>query len=154
MSMATDRGSGALRGEEGRSIRKSSMRRKTGRLPAVKARYFCESCGAEVRPSERTCPSCGKTFTAVKCPRCGFEGASRQFARGCPQCGYLNVIPPADAPPDTAPRVSPRASNIKARAFSLPRFGFSRGFYRIAILVLVLLLLALVAVIAFVPSAR
>jgi len=130
------------------------MTRKTGRRTAVKARYFCESCGAEVRPSEKTCPSCGKTFTAVKCPRCGFEGASRQFARGCPECGYLNVIPPVDALPDAPPKVAPRGPTSRARTFWLPRLGFSRRFYRIAILVLVLLLLALVAVIAFVPAVR
>jgi predicted RNA-binding Zn-ribbon protein involved in translation (DUF1610 family) len=120
----------------------------------MKARYFCESCGAEVRPSEKTCPACGKTFTAVKCPRCGFEGAARQFAHGCPGCGYLNVIPSAEGRPEADSRSPQPATSARARAFSLPRLGLSRRFYRIAILLLVLLLLALVAVLVFVPAMR
>jgi len=120
----------------------------------MKARYFCESCGAEVRPSEKTCPACGKTFTAVKCPRCGFEGGARQFARGCPACGYLNVIPPAEDQPVADSRSPRRARPARARGFSLPRLELSRRFYWIAILLLVLLLLALVTVLAFVPAAR
>jgi hypothetical protein len=120
----------------------------------MKARYFCESCGAEVLSSAKTCPSCGKTFTAVKCPRCGFEGVSRQFAKGCPACGFLNVIPPTDGRAGRSSQAAPRTTPVHARAFSLPRLGLTRRFYRIAILVLVLLLLALVAVLAFVLAGR
>jgi predicted RNA-binding Zn-ribbon protein involved in translation (DUF1610 family) len=111
----------------------------------MKARFFCESCGAEVRHSERKCPSCGKTFTAVRCPRCGFEGGAKQFARGCPECGYLNVVPPVDQPRKTRPRV---------RAFSMPRFRLSIRFYRIALLLLVGLLIALVAVLVIILVGR
>jgi hypothetical protein len=120
----------------------------------MKPRYFCESCGAEVRPSEKTCPACGKTFTAVKCPRCGVEGGARQFARGCPGCGYLNVIPPKEGEADAETPGTPRGTAPRTRAFPLPRLGLSRRFYRIAILLLALLLLVLVAVLAFVPAAR
>ncbi|MCX7030455.1 MAG: hypothetical protein NTU62_10095 [Spirochaetes bacterium] len=120
----------------------------------MKARFFCESCGAEVRHSERTCPSCGKTFTAVRCPRCGFEGASKQFARGCPECGYLNVIPPAGEGVGTRPADAPRKTRPRVRAFSMPRFNLPTGFYRVALLVLVGLLLGLVAVLVFVVTGR
>ena len=111
----------------------------------MKARFFCESCGAEVRHSERTCPACGRTFTAVRCPRCGFEGGAKQFARGCPECGYLNVVPPAGGGAGLPSAARPRKRHQHVRAFSLPRFRLSTRFYRIALLLLVGLLIALVA---------
>lgn len=112
----------------------------------MKARFFCESCGAEVRHSEKICPSCGKTFTAVRCPRCGFEGMSREFARGCPGCGYLNVIPPDDggARRGTDAERAPR----EVHGVRLPRVALSNRFYRIAIIALVGVFLALVALLA------
>jgi predicted RNA-binding Zn-ribbon protein involved in translation (DUF1610 family) len=120
----------------------------------MKARFFCESCGAEVRHSERRCPSCGKTFTAVRCPRCGFEGASRQFTQGCPACGYLNVVPPPGEEAGTATAAGLRKTRPRVRAFSLPRFDLPVRFYRIALLLLVGVLLALVAVLVFVLARR
>lgn len=118
----------------------------------MKARFFCESCGAEVRHSERICPSCGKTFTAVRCPRCGFEGMPREFVRGCPGCGYLNVIPEdrSRAGRGTGAGRKPRRT---VRAFALPRLALPKRFYRIATLALVVLLLALVALLVFVLAA-
>ena len=116
----------------------------------MKARFFCESCGAEVRHSERKCPSCGKTFTAVRCPRCGFEGGAKQFARGCPACGYLNVIPPEGEGADVPSVAQPRKTRPRVRAFSMPRFRLSTRFYRIALLLLVGLLIALVAVLVII----
>ena len=107
----------------------------------MKARFFCESCGAEVRHSERVCPSCGKTFTAVRCPRCGFEGGAKQFARGCPGCGYLNVIPPSAEEAGQGTTAAPRP---RVRGFSLPRLKLSARFYRIALVLLAVLLLGLV----------
>lgn len=111
----------------------------------MKARFFCESCGAEVRHSEKTCPSCGKTFTAVRCPRCGFEGVSREFARGCPGCGYLNVIPPERGGDGRGTRKAARSPRRPVRAFRLPRLALPIRFYRIAMLVLVGVMLALAA---------
>ncbi len=120
----------------------------------MKARFFCESCGAEVRHSERKCPSCGKTFTAVRCPRCGFEGGAKQFARGCPECGYLNVVPPAGEGAGDPPAARPRKIRPRTRAFSLPRFKLSTRFYRIALFLLVGLLIALVAVLVIMLMER
>ncbi len=52
------------------------------------AKFFCENCGNEVREDAKICTHCGKFFTNVRCPRCGFQGSSRQFKNGCPECGY------------------------------------------------------------------
>jgi len=51
-------------------------------------RYFCENCGAEVKANSRVCPRCGRFFSSVKCPKCGFVGVSEDFRAGCPVCGY------------------------------------------------------------------
>ena len=53
-----------------------------------KAKYFCENCGAEVASNARFCPKCGKFFSSVRCPQCGFTGDVKTFINGCPQCGY------------------------------------------------------------------
>ncbi len=55
---------------------------------AKKPKFFCEYCGTEVKGNDRVCPHCGKFFASVRCPSCGFSGASRDFASGCPVCGY------------------------------------------------------------------
>ena len=55
----------------------------------MKARFFCDHCGCEVPPRTSVCPKCGRFFTSVQCPNCGFEGQAGLFARGCPSCGYL-----------------------------------------------------------------
>jgi hypothetical protein len=117
----------------------------------MKARFFCESCGAEVRHSERVCPSCGKTFTAVRCPRCGFEGGAKQFARGCPGCGYLNVIPPFV---EETGRGSSDAPRPKVRGFSLPVLKLPARFYRIALVLLAILLLGLVVLLVGIVAGR
>ena len=52
------------------------------------AKFFCESCGSEVPRKSRFCPVCGKFFASVRCPKCGHTGASEDFKRGCPECGY------------------------------------------------------------------
>jgi predicted RNA-binding Zn-ribbon protein involved in translation (DUF1610 family) len=58
--------------------------------------FFCDSCGAMVQGSAKTCPKCGKFFTSVRCPACNFSGESRLFFSGCPSCGYsvhVNAAP-------------------------------------------------------------
>jgi len=116
----------------------------------MKARFFCESCGAEVSHAEKVCPSCGRTFTAVKCPRCGFEGGAKQFGRGCPQCGYLNVLPPSGGATGAGSRHRAPNPGAPVRAFSPPRLRLPARFYRIALSVLVVMLLGLVALLVFV----
>jgi len=94
----------------------------------MKARYFCENCGKEVSPGASTCPWCGRAFTAVRCPECGFEGKAADFRTGCPVCGFNQPVPAASSAP--APR-PPRKSVLSAR------------FYRIAGVVLLGLIAAL-----------
>lgn len=66
-----------------------------------KAKYFCENCGAEVLSNARFCPKCGKFFSSVRCPKCGFTGDVKTFKNGCPQCGYaVPLAPLAGAPAD------------------------------------------------------
>jgi hypothetical protein len=120
----------------------------------MKARFFCESCGAEVSHAAKICPSCGKTFTAIRCPRCGFEGGAKQFSRGCPGCGYLNVVPPADVGAAGGPADRRRVPRSRPRSFALPRLRLSATFYRTALIVLAALLVALVAVLLFVVTGR
>lgn len=52
------------------------------------AAYYCEKCGAEVKRTASHCPSCGMSFSAVKCPQCSFVGEAALFEDGCPSCGY------------------------------------------------------------------
>lgn len=51
-------------------------------------RFFCKSCGKEVDAHAENCSHCGKEFTAVRCPRCGFTGELELFSQGCPSCSY------------------------------------------------------------------
>ena len=53
-----------------------------------KAKFFCESCGAEVNKDARFCTNCGKFFSSVRCPNCGNTGSTDEFKHGCPACGY------------------------------------------------------------------
>jgi hypothetical protein len=41
-----------------------------------------------VRPDAKVCPKCGRFFSAVRCPNCGYTGEGREFTYGCPSCGY------------------------------------------------------------------
>lgn len=52
------------------------------------AKYFCESCGAEVGADAKFCKKCGKFFASVRCPVCGTTGSTEKFKDGCPACGY------------------------------------------------------------------
>ena len=57
------------------------------------SRFFCENCGAEVKRDAKTCPQCGMSFANVLCQNCGFAGAPRLFAAGCPVCGHTAAGP-------------------------------------------------------------
>jgi RNA polymerase subunit RPABC4/transcription elongation factor Spt4 len=74
-----------------------------------KPKYYCEHCGLEVRRDARICPRCGRFFSSVKCPKCGYVGQADEFDSGCPVCGYaisanaapepIKPLPPAAPPP-------------------------------------------------------
>jgi uncharacterized membrane protein YvbJ len=63
-------------------------------MAAKKPRFFCDNCGAEVPLNARNCPGCGRFFTSVRCPKCGFSDDEGSFKNGCPSCGYS--MPPSD----------------------------------------------------------
>lgn len=52
------------------------------------AKFFCESCGSEVPRNSKVCPTCGKFFASVRCPKCFATGTNDDFRNGCPRCGY------------------------------------------------------------------
>ena len=62
------------------------------------ARFFCENCHAEVSARDKVCPSCGRFFSLVRCPRCGLTGEARRFRHGCPSCGYTGTEADSDDP--------------------------------------------------------
>ncbi|MFA6507973.1 MAG: zinc ribbon domain-containing protein [Treponemataceae bacterium] len=51
-------------------------------------RFFCEHCGAEVSRNAHRCSACGRHFSSILCPKCGFSGSEALFSAGCPSCGY------------------------------------------------------------------
>jgi predicted RNA-binding Zn-ribbon protein involved in translation (DUF1610 family) len=53
-----------------------------------KPHFFCEHCSAEVSLDAERCPSCGRRFASIRCPKCGFTGGESHFSNGCPDCGY------------------------------------------------------------------
>ena len=57
----------------------------------MKLRFFCDLCGTEVPRNTIRCPTCGRYFTAIQCPRCGFRGEEKDFFQGCPKCGYMKI---------------------------------------------------------------
>jgi hypothetical protein len=67
------------------------------------AKFFCDSCGIEVEREAKTCPSCGRYFTSVRCPRCGRTGPSSAFKEGCPGCGYSKPLGERRGTPRHAP---------------------------------------------------
>ncbi len=101
----------------------------------MKAHYFCENCGKEVRAGASSCPYCGRVFKAVRCPECGYEGKASQFSAGCPACGFLEKKETAE--PSLLPRTASRQSRLSAR------------FYRIAMVVLLAVVVVLIAVLVF-----
>ncbi len=97
----------------------------------MKPRFYCGNCSREVSANALVCPHCGSSFTAVRCPRCGFEDKPAIFADGCPSCGYMMSqevrVPATPAPPTRR-----------------TRGGMSRQFYRIAGLILLVLFAVLI----------
>jgi hypothetical protein len=100
----------------------------------VKARFFCEACGAEVKGGAVSCPSCGRMFAAVRCPECGFAGRAEEFRAGCPVCG--KGAPRLQAP---HPETRSHPSTGRARSASLPSWLYPVLMMTLAALVVVLL---------------
>jgi len=101
----------------------------------MKARFFCANCSAEVGPRTKRCPSCGKFFSAVTCPSCGYEAEVESFLKGCPVCGYLV--------PEEKKGLVVKGDAVAARGGSS---HFSPAFYRIVAALLVAALAALIVV--------
>ena len=51
-------------------------------------KFFCDNCSTEVHINAKNCPGCGRFFSSVRCPACGFSGEEDRFRNGCPKCGY------------------------------------------------------------------
>ena len=77
----------------------------------AEAKFFCESCGSEVPSKAKVCPVCGKFFASVRCPKCGCTGASEDFIKGCPNCGY--AMRPEDIYGEDY--VAQTSSNVKSK---------------------------------------
>lgn len=41
---------------------------------------------------EKACPECGRLFTSVLCPTCGYSAEPSKFISGCPVCGYSGPV--------------------------------------------------------------
>lgn len=61
--------------------------------------FTCDHCSAVVDLHAKKCPSCGKAFDAVRCPRCGHQGPPGAFSDGCPRCRYLAAPLPTPSSP-------------------------------------------------------
>ena len=59
--------------------------------------FSCDFCQTPVDLFADSCPSCGKRFDAVRCPRCGHQAQPGSFRDGCPNCGYLAAPKPKAA---------------------------------------------------------
>jgi len=113
-------------------------------------RYFCDLCGTEVPRNTVRCPTCGRYFTAIQCPRCGFRGEEKDFAQGCPKCGYMKIGGPS-APERTRVGGRRRAAGRKkvrnASQFEpTPQSTAPVFVYRLIGIVLVVILIVLVVV--------
>jgi hypothetical protein len=84
-------------------------------------RFFCDRCGFEVAHDTKSCPSCGRSFSSVRCPACNFAGDVSFFENGCPVCGYSTPPPPSVKPavPDKAQKAEQFVPERKPRT-SLP----------------------------------
>lgn len=98
-----------------------------------KPKFFCESCGEEVRQNAKLCPHCGRFFASVKCPSCGYSGDARVFKEGCPVCGY--AFRPGGPSPEPGD-----GSSGKRGADPLPWWMYAASIGLLVLLVIVILL--------------
>jgi predicted RNA-binding Zn-ribbon protein involved in translation (DUF1610 family) len=104
-----------------------------------RAKFFCESCGAETDAGSNRCRKCGSRFYGVQCPKCGYSGPEALFLEGCPSCGYLAPQIGKERPAGTGP--VPESPAAKESGLNLPGW-----FYPVTISVLLLILLLLFSV--------
>jgi len=83
--------------------------------------YTCDHCAAPVGLHDARCPSCGKLFDAVRCPRCGHQGPPRTFVSGCPSCRYL------------APRPGPAPRRPRRRSLFVPAMSVLLALLSVAV---------------------
>ena len=132
-----------------RSIEKNTTggNLKMKHRPAAQPRYFCANCGCEVAPGTARCPRCLKAFTAVRCPRCGFEGREDDFRAGCPACGHLQptLADPAAGRGRRAARRGRQPAATPPRRAHASKLLLSRRFYVGAGVILAAAAIALIA---------
>ncbi|MBP5520593.1 MAG: zinc ribbon domain-containing protein [Treponema sp.] len=107
------------------------MKKKSKEQQKTKeAKFFCESCGSEVPRNSRVCPTCGKFFASVRCPKCGKMGTNSDFKNGCPKCGYaINPDSSGGSHQNSIPGVAAtngRFSNGKTKTRGALGFFFGR----------------------------
>ena len=106
----------------------------------MKLRFFCDQCGTEVPRNTVRCPTCGRCFTAIQCPRCHYRGQEQDFASGCPRCGYMRAPARAGA--------GPRGKRPRRAEHRSPAVGLAPVSPRLLRLVGILLAVALVGLLA------
>jgi hypothetical protein len=114
----------------------------------MKLRFFCDLCGTEVPRNTIRCPTCGRYFTAIQCPRCRFRGEEKDFAQGCPKCGYMKIprstVTAGKAKKARRRRRATSAAESSPTAAQQPRPAAPAAVYRLIGLFLTLVLIALV----------
>ncbi len=99
----------------------------------VETRFYCENCGSDVPFNAEVCPSCGKIFSAVKCPVCLFEGKPGVFLQGCPKCGYMS-------PQIEGLSSARKKPDREKKSRLLPRWVYSGGIMLLLLILLILLI--------------
>ncbi|MDR1301877.1 MAG: zinc ribbon domain-containing protein [Treponema sp.] len=95
-----------------------SVRQSSANVPPKKIRFFCDNCGTEVAREEDACPECGRPFSSVRCPTCGFSGSLDDFQECCPACGYV-VYPQEQSAPKVPSRQAPPRYEYEGRSLPL-----------------------------------
>lgn len=111
----------------------------------MKLRFFCDLCGTEVPRNTIRCPTCGRYFTAIQCPRCGFRGEEKDFAQGCPKCGYMKIPRPA-VTDGQSKKARKRQRATADAAAGPPGPSAPAAVYRLIGLILTVVLIALVVI--------
>lgn len=114
------------------------------------AKFFCESCGAEVPRNARFCKKCGRFFASVRCPNCGATGSPDKFRKGCPECGY--TVPggaPDKAEKNRVPRKTKRGFLSAIRRKTAAFGGTSKADDALPAWVYVVSVLALLVIFGF-----